>query len=137
MIVCVFCLSQWSGDLCGVRPAKGVEGGERRHCKCVIPSLTVKLIEFDTAICVYALIFFMLCSLIVLSWLVCGQVEVNVGSGVCRMRQNKCQRSRVATGGKENPLKVWDLERPEKPVFTAKNVSALHIETLKRYDGSA
>ncbi|XP_076118829.1 WD repeat-containing protein 74 isoform X2 [Alosa pseudoharengus] len=48
--------------------------------------------------------------------------EINAGSGVCRMRQNKAQRSRVATGGKENPLKVWDLERPDKPVFTAKNV---------------
>lgn len=49
-------------------------------------------------------------------------VEINAGSGVCRMRQNKSQRTRVATGGKENPLKVWDLERPEKAVFTAKNV---------------
>ncbi|KAL2081122.1 hypothetical protein ACEWY4_022975 [Coilia grayii] len=49
-------------------------------------------------------------------------VEINAGSGVCRMRQNKSQRSRVATGGKENPLKVWDLDRPDKPIFTAKNV---------------
>lgn len=28
----------------------------------------------------------------------------------------------MATGGKENPLKVWDLDRPDKPIFTAKNV---------------
>uniref|UniRef100_A0A8C2EXV3 WD repeat-containing protein 74 n=1 Tax=Cyprinus carpio TaxID=7962 RepID=A0A8C2EXV3_CYPCA len=49
--------------------------------------------------------------------------EVNVGNGVCRMQQNQSQRHRVATGGKENPLKVWDLERPDKPIFTAKNVA--------------
>ncbi|XP_052464104.1 WD repeat-containing protein 74-like [Carassius gibelio] len=50
-------------------------------------------------------------------------VEVNVGNGVCRMQQNQSQRHHVATGGKENPLKVWDLERPDKPIFTAKNVA--------------
>ncbi|XP_062870076.1 WD repeat-containing protein 74 [Trichomycterus rosablanca] len=50
-------------------------------------------------------------------------VEVTVGSGVCRMRQNMTERHRVATGGKENPLKVWDLQRPDTPVFTAKNVA--------------
>lgn len=50
-------------------------------------------------------------------------VEVNVGNGVCRMQQNSSQRHRVATGGKENPLKVWDLERPDKAIFTAKNVA--------------
>ncbi|XP_051971421.1 WD repeat-containing protein 74-like [Xyrauchen texanus] len=50
-------------------------------------------------------------------------VEVNVGNGICRMRQNPSQRRHVATGGKENTLKVWDLERPDKPVFTAKNVA--------------
>ncbi|XP_056592589.1 WD repeat-containing protein 74 [Triplophysa dalaica] len=50
-------------------------------------------------------------------------VEVNVGSGICRMRQNPSQRHRVATGGKENPLKVWDLERPDKAIFSAKNVA--------------
>lgn len=38
------------------------------------------------------------------------------------MRQNQSQRHHVATGGKENPLKVWDLEKPDKPIFTAKNV---------------
>ncbi|XP_051973617.1 WD repeat-containing protein 74-like [Xyrauchen texanus] len=50
-------------------------------------------------------------------------VEVNVGNGICRMQQNPSQRHCVATGGKENPLKVWDLERPDKPIFTAKNVA--------------
>ncbi|XP_018584348.1 WD repeat-containing protein 74 [Scleropages formosus] len=49
-------------------------------------------------------------------------VEINAGKSVCRMRQNPAQRHRVGTGGKENGLKVWDLERPDTPVFTAKNV---------------
>lgn len=50
-------------------------------------------------------------------------VEVNVGKDICKMRQNQSQRHHVATGGKENPLKVWDLEKPDKPIFTAKNVA--------------
>uniref|UniRef100_A0A4W5MTK6 WD repeat-containing protein 74 n=1 Tax=Hucho hucho TaxID=62062 RepID=A0A4W5MTK6_9TELE len=49
-------------------------------------------------------------------------VEINAGTNVCRMRQNPSQRNQVATGGKENGLKVWDLERPETPIFTSKNV---------------
>uniref|UniRef100_A0AAY4CLC7 WD repeat-containing protein 74 n=1 Tax=Denticeps clupeoides TaxID=299321 RepID=A0AAY4CLC7_9TELE len=40
-------------------------------------------------------------------------IEINVGNGVCRMRQNPSRRSQVATGGKENPLKV---ERSISPV---------------------
>ncbi|XP_029026841.1 WD repeat-containing protein 74 [Betta splendens] len=49
-------------------------------------------------------------------------MELNAGKNVCRMRQNPVHRHKVATGGKENGLKMWDLERPEKPVFTAKNL---------------
>uniref|UniRef100_A0A8D0GRQ8 WD repeat domain 74 n=1 Tax=Sphenodon punctatus TaxID=8508 RepID=A0A8D0GRQ8_SPHPU len=49
-------------------------------------------------------------------------VETQVGPGVCRMRQNPEQLHHVATGGKENCLKVWDLQRPQEPVFRAKNV---------------
>lgn len=87
----------------------------------------------ETANWIYVLFLWMLCGLTAFCWLSYGQVEINAGSGVCRMRQNKSQRTRVATGGKENPLKVWDLERPEKAVFTAKNVSAPHTETLSRH----
>lgn len=43
---------------------------------------------------------------------------------MCRMRQNPEHRHIVATGGKENALKVWDLQGSEEPVFRAKNVSA-------------
>ena len=54
------------------------------------------------------------------------RLEVNVGENVCRMRQNPHQRHLVATGGKENDLKVWDLTNPSTPTFKAKNVSILH-----------
>uniref|UniRef100_A0A8C8VHQ7 WD repeat-containing protein 74 n=1 Tax=Pelusios castaneus TaxID=367368 RepID=A0A8C8VHQ7_9SAUR len=49
-------------------------------------------------------------------------VEIQVGGGVCRMRQNPAWPLCVGTGGKENALKVWDLHRPEEPIFRAKNV---------------
>ncbi|XP_042295478.1 WD repeat-containing protein 74 isoform X2 [Sceloporus undulatus] len=49
-------------------------------------------------------------------------VEIQVGSGVCRMRQNPEHPHHVATGGKENCLKVWDLCQPQEPIFKAKNV---------------
>lgn len=58
-----------------------------------------------------------------------SKVEINVGSGVCQMRQNPSERSHVATGGKENPLKVWDLQRPDTPVFTAKNVRDMYTHS--------
>jgi len=41
------------------------------------------------------------------------------------MNINEQQRHLVATGGKENELKIWDLQRPDDAaVFSAKNVSA-------------
>ncbi|XP_070622734.1 LOW QUALITY PROTEIN: WD repeat-containing protein 74 [Erythrolamprus reginae] len=49
-------------------------------------------------------------------------VEIEVGPGVCRMKQNSEQHHRIATGGKENCLKIWDLHQPQEPVFRAKNV---------------
>lgn len=50
-------------------------------------------------------------------------LELRVGPGVCRMRQDPAHPHVVATGGKENALKVWDLQGSEEPVFRAKNVS--------------
>ncbi|KAM9367154.1 WD repeat-containing protein 74, partial [Phaethornis superciliosus] len=44
------------------------------------------------------------------------------GGGLCRMRQHPGRPQRLGTAGKENALKVWDLQRPEEPVFRAKNV---------------
>ncbi|XP_049267003.1 WD repeat-containing protein 74 isoform X2 [Rhipicephalus sanguineus] len=50
------------------------------------------------------------------------QAETEVGADVFRMRQHPRKEGIVATGGKENELKLWDLENLQKPVFTAKNV---------------
>ncbi|PNI45440.1 WDR74 isoform 2 [Pan troglodytes] len=49
-------------------------------------------------------------------------LELRVGPGVCRMRQDPAHPHVVATGGKENALKIWDLQGSEEPVFRAKNV---------------
>ncbi|KAM6307748.1 LOW QUALITY PROTEIN: WD repeat-containing protein 74 [Podargus strigoides] len=43
------------------------------------------------------------------------------GGGLCRMRQDPVPQ-RLATAGKENALKIWDLQRPHEPLFRAKNV---------------
>ncbi|TNN30045.1 WD repeat-containing protein 74 [Liparis tanakae] len=48
--------------------------------------------------------------------------ELNAGKHVSRMRQSPVHRHRVATGGKDNGLKLWDLQNPQSPVFTAKNL---------------
>ena len=51
------------------------------------------------------------------------QTDIKVGDNIARMRQNPFQLSQVATGGEENTLKLWDLNKPNQPVFKAKNVS--------------
>ncbi|XP_067451710.1 WD repeat-containing protein 74 [Thunnus thynnus] len=48
--------------------------------------------------------------------------ELQAGKNVSRMRQNLVHRNQVATGGKETGLKIWDLDKPEQPTFTAKNL---------------
>uniref|UniRef100_A0A8C6SCQ2 WD repeat-containing protein 74 n=1 Tax=Neogobius melanostomus TaxID=47308 RepID=A0A8C6SCQ2_9GOBI len=54
--------------------------------------------------------------------------EVRAGGHVSRMRQSPVDPHRVATGGKENPLKIWDLENPDKPVFSAKNLRDTYLD---------
>ncbi|XP_068117464.1 WD repeat-containing protein 74 [Hyperolius riggenbachi] len=49
-------------------------------------------------------------------------LEVHVGAGVEKMRQCDVHRNKVGTGGKENDLKIWDLQRAEEPIFRAKNL---------------
>ena len=39
------------------------------------------------------------------------------------MRANSENHLQAATGGKENDLKLWDGNKPERPTFQAKNVS--------------
>nr|XP_040026439.1 LOW QUALITY PROTEIN: WD repeat-containing protein 74 [Gasterosteus aculeatus aculeatus] len=48
--------------------------------------------------------------------------EMKAGDHVSRMRQSPVNRNHVATGGKANGLKIWDLQKPDKPAFTAKNL---------------
>ena len=48
--------------------------------------------------------------------------EINAGKDVFAFDQNLSESSVFATGGKENELKIWDIELTEKPKFTAKNV---------------
>uniref|UniRef100_A0A6M2CRU3 Putative ribosome bioproteinsis protein nsa1 ovary overexpressed n=1 Tax=Rhipicephalus microplus TaxID=6941 RepID=A0A6M2CRU3_RHIMP len=50
------------------------------------------------------------------------EAETEVGADVFRMRQHPRKEGIVATGGKENDLKLWDLKNLQKPVFVAKNV---------------
>ncbi|XP_058717562.1 WD repeat-containing protein 74 isoform X1 [Poecile atricapillus] len=48
--------------------------------------------------------------------------ELQAGPGLCRMRQDPARPHVLGTAGKENGLKVWDLQRPGEPLFRAKNV---------------
>ncbi|XP_014670024.1 PREDICTED: WD repeat-containing protein 74-like [Priapulus caudatus] len=50
------------------------------------------------------------------------KVKFEVGGDVCKMRHNAHQSNQIATGGKENELKIWDLTNSSVPLFTAKNV---------------
>eukprot|EP00731_Ephydatia_muelleri_P028006 Em0019g879a len=50
------------------------------------------------------------------------KIERNVGTNVAKMRANPESPLQVATGGRENDLKLWDGNNLEKPVFEAKNV---------------
>lgn len=56
--------------------------------------------------------------------------ELKAGSNLTVMTAKADQEGIFATGGKENPLKVWDIET-ENIIFTAKNVVAL-ISCLKQ-----
>ena len=50
---------------------------------------------------------------------------LTTGERLCRMRQSPADSAVLATGGEENDLQLWDLNRPEQPVFKAKNVGAV------------
>lgn len=51
-----------------------------------------------------------------------SELEIKTGDKLSCMRQNFFKHNLVATGGKENPLKLWDINKPTKPIFTSKNV---------------
>ncbi|XP_065920476.1 WD repeat-containing protein 74-like [Dysidea avara] len=50
------------------------------------------------------------------------KVEIHQDKPLTCMRANSECHLQVATGGKENDLKLWDGNKPEKPTFQAKNV---------------
>jgi len=50
------------------------------------------------------------------------RVKLREGRTLARLRQSCADKSRVAVGGKETDLQVWDLGRPEHALFRAKNV---------------
>ena len=60
-------------------------------------------------------------SLLIWFW----QLEKDAGENISKMRVSAHQSHLVATGGKENDLKVWDLNDTENPIFAAKNVSSV------------
>ncbi|XP_033762511.1 WD repeat-containing protein 74-like [Pecten maximus] len=48
--------------------------------------------------------------------------EIQAGKDLYCMTNNPVTPNVLATGGKENELKIWNLEEPEKPTFQTKNV---------------
>jgi ribosome biogenesis protein NSA1 len=51
-----------------------------------------------------------------------GAVKFSAGDNLWAMTQNMSTPNIIATGGKEVPLKLWDLNKPGEAVFAAKNV---------------
>ena len=52
---------------------------------------------------------------------------VNAGPNLHRMRQSNSRKEIIATGGLENPLKLFDVEH-QKQIFLAKNVKHDSLE---------
>lgn len=52
-----------------------------------------------------------------------SKLDFEAGNDLLRMRVSSNRRHCLATGGKEHPLKLWDINNPEKPTFASKNVS--------------
>ncbi|RUS72234.1 hypothetical protein EGW08_020007, partial [Elysia chlorotica] len=48
--------------------------------------------------------------------------DIEAGTDLFCMDHNRYLPSLILTGGKDNPLKIWDISAPKTPVFTAKNV---------------
>ena len=61
------------------------------------------------------------------------QLEITAGNNICCMRNNPQQCHLVATAGNENTLRLWSLERPASPIFTAKNVCRTSDISFKNF----
>jgi WD40 repeat protein len=55
----------------------------------------------------------------------CSSTKIEAGADLNFLQVDPLNLEVAATGGRENPLKLWDLEKGET-VFTAKNVSVFH-----------
>ena len=53
---------------------------------------------------------------------------LKAGRELCVVKQSRSTKNLIASGGKENDLQVWDLERPQEPFFRAKNVKPDFLE---------
>ncbi|XP_046558535.1 WD repeat-containing protein 74-like [Haliotis rubra] len=51
-----------------------------------------------------------------------NSIEIEAGKDLFCMEQNPQKSHIIGTGGKENELKLWDLQRHSEPIFKAKNV---------------
>ncbi|XP_059160065.1 WD repeat-containing protein 74-like [Physella acuta] len=49
-------------------------------------------------------------------------INICAGDNLFCMDHNQSFENLISTGGKENPLKIWDLTSSTQPIFTAKNV---------------
>lgn len=66
-------------------------------------------------------------------WQSGNNVEINAlakGEFLTRMKQDPTSPSVIATGGKESDLHLWDFNRPEEAIFTAKNVGVITVHQL-------
>lgn len=52
------------------------------------------------------------------------QSTFTTSDGLARLRVDPSDSGRLASGGRENPLRVWDVDA-QKTLFTAKNVRSL------------
>ena len=50
------------------------------------------------------------------------KLTINAGLTLDKLRQNPGEPHLIATGGKQNDLKLWNLNAPDEPIFRAKNV---------------
>ena len=55
-------------------------------------------------------------------------ISLTTSAGLARLRIDPTDGGMLASGGRENPLRIWDIETRET-IFTAKNAS-LHTQTV-------
>lgn len=56
------------------------------------------------------------------------RVKLREGRTLAKMRQSPFVKNQIGLGGKETDLQIWDLMKPEEPIFRAKNVKPDFLE---------